>query len=143
MKTLTLMLALVALALAGCGGDDEEKAASTSTPAATETATEDTGGASASGGGETIKLSADKGALKFDKSELTAKPGKVTLEMANPSGLPHAIAIEGEGVDVDGETVNQGGTSKASADLKAGTYEFYCPVGSHRQAGMEGKLTVK
>src|SRR3954453_969188 len=144
MKTLTLTLALAALALAGCGGGDKEKAASTNTPAATatKTATAATGGASA-GGGETIQLSADPSALKFHKSTLTAKAGKVTLQMANPSSLPHAVSIEGKGVDVDGKTVQKGGTSTVSAKLKPGTYEFYCPVDGHRAAGMKGKLTVQ
>src|SRR3954471_13520691 len=144
MKTLTLTLALAALALAGCGGGNKEKPASTNPPAATATATAtaDTGGASA-GGGQTIKLSADPSALKFDKSSLTAKAGKVTLQMANPSSLPHAVSIEGKGVDVDGKTVEKGGTSTASAKLKPGTYEFYCPVDGHRAAGMKGKLTVR
>jgi len=144
MKTLTLALALAAVALAGCGSSDKEKAASTSTPTptATATATAASGGASA-GGGQVVKLAADTSALKFDKSTLTAKAGKVTLSMANPSGLPHAVSIEGNGVDKDGNTVQKGGTSTVTATLKPGSYEFYCPVDGHRQAGMEGKLTVK
>ena len=62
--------------------------------------------------------------------------------MDNPSDLPHAVEIEGNGVEVEGETVEKGGVSKASADLKPGKYEFYCPVDGHKQAGMEGTLTV-
>jgi plastocyanin len=138
MRWLTLIAAVAVLALAGCGSDNKESAAkSTSTPAAT-----DTPAGSSGGGAQTIKLSADPAALKFDKSTLTAKAGKVTLSMANPSGIPHAVAIEGNGVDVDGKTVQKGGTSTASADLKAGTYEFYCPVDGHKAAGMKGTLTV-
>jgi uncharacterized cupredoxin-like copper-binding protein len=45
-------------------------------------------------------------------------------------------------VEVAGDTVEKGGVSKASAELKAGKYEFYCPVDGHKQAGMEGTLTV-
>jgi uncharacterized cupredoxin-like copper-binding protein len=63
--------------------------------------------------------------------------------MDNPSSLPHAVAIEGNGVDEDGNTVQKGGTSTVSADLKPGKYEFYCPVDGHKQAGMVGDLTVK
>ena len=62
--------------------------------------------------------------------------------MDNPSSLPHAVEIEGNGVEEEGETVEKGGVSKASADLRAGEYEFYCPVDGHKQAGMEGTLTV-
>jgi plastocyanin len=136
MRWLTLFAAVAVLALAGCGGDDNESTAK-STPEATATEAAGSGG-----GGETIKLSADPSALKFDKDKLTAKAGKVTLSMANPSDVPHAVSIEGNGVDVDGNTVQKGGTSTASADLKPGKYEFYCPVDGHEAAGMKGELTV-
>jgi plastocyanin len=139
MRWTALIAAVAVLALAGCGSSNKEstaKSTSTSTPAATDTP------ASSGGGGQTIKLSADASALKFDKTKLTAKAGKVTLSMANPSGIPHAVAVEGNGVDKDGKTVQKGGTSTVTVDLKAGTYDFYCPVDGHRAAGMEGKLTV-
>ena len=61
----------------------------------------------------------------------------------NPSSVPHAIEVEGNGVEEEGETVTDGGVSKVSADLKAGTYEYYCPVGNHEAEGMKGTLTVK
>jgi uncharacterized cupredoxin-like copper-binding protein len=136
------------LGAAGCGSDDNSSNSSGSSTdkAASSGGAGYGGGTKASGGGETLKLSADPGGqLKFDKSSLTAKAGKVTLVMTNPSGAtaPHAIAVEGNGVDKDGPTVQPGaGTSKITVDLKAGKYEFYCPVDGHRAAGMEGTLTV-
>ncbi len=144
MRRLTLFAALTALAIAGCGGssNNEKSASSSSNATSTPTATATAASNSSSGGGETIKLAADKSQLKFDKSSLNAKAGKVTLVMSNPSGIPHAVAIEGNGVDVDGKTVGNGGTSTASADLKPGKYEFYCPVDGHKAAGMKGTLTV-
>jgi len=151
MRALSLIVLLCAFALpvAGCGDDDDSSGggggggSETTTSGETST-TEDTGSGAASGGGaETLKIAADpSGALKFDKSSLTAKAGKVTIVMDNPSDLPHAVEIEGQGVEVAGDTVMKGGVSKASADLKAGEYEFYCPVDGHKQAGMEGTLTV-
>jgi uncharacterized cupredoxin-like copper-binding protein len=89
-------------------------------------------------------LAADpSGALKFDKSKLTAKAGPVVVVMDNPSSVPHAVEISGNGVEAKGNVVNKGGTSTAKADLKAGKYEYYCPVPGHKQAGMTGTLTVK
>ena len=145
MRALSLMLLLCAIAIpvAGCGGDDDDDS-SGGGGGGTSTKAEDDGGASSGGGGQTLKIAADPGgALKFDKSSLTAKAGKVTIVMDNPSDLPHAVNIEGQGVEVTGNTVTKGGVSKASGDLKPGEYEFYCPVDSHEEGGMEGKLTVK
>jgi plastocyanin len=94
---------------------------------------------------QTLKLSADpSGQLAFDKKVLSAKPGNVTIEMTNPSPVPHDISIEGPGnVARKGKLVEKGGTSTVSSDLKAGAYTFYCSVPGHRQGGMQGKLTVK
>ena len=121
------ILAATALALGACGGDDDGDKTTT-----------------ASSKGQTLTIAADAGgALRFNRTELTARAGTVTITMSNPSDLPHAVEIEGNGVEEAGETVEKGGTSSATADLEPGTYEFYCPVGNHRQAGMEGTLTVK
>jgi plastocyanin len=144
---LILLLCAVAIPVAGCGGDDDDDGGgggSSNSSGGGASKKSDTGGGGSSGGGaQTLKISADPGgALKFDKSSLTAKAGKVTIVMDNPSSLPHAVEIEGNGVEFEGETVEKGGVSKASGDLKAGDYEFYCPVDSHKQAGMEGTLTV-
>jgi plastocyanin len=126
--------------IAGCGSSNNKSTTTAPKPAPTNTAA--TGGAAA-GGSSSLKLAADpSGALKFDKSKLDAKSGTVTITMSNPSSIDHAVAVEGNGVDEDGETVGQGGTSKVTVKLKPGTYEFYCPVDAHKQAGMEGTLTV-
>jgi plastocyanin len=90
----------------------------------------------------TVNLSASKTKLAFNHKTLRAKHGKVTLVMANPSSLPHAIAVEGHGIDKDGKTVKKGGTSRVTVTLKKGTYTFYCPVDGHKAAGMKGKLIV-
>ena len=128
----------VTLVAAGCGSSDDGNSKSANSTPAPAPASSGGGGA-----GEKISLSADPGgALKFDESELSAKAGKVTIVMKNPSSLPHAIAVEGQGVDKDGETAGQGATSTVTVDLKPGKYEFYCPVDGHKDAGMKGDLTV-
>jgi plastocyanin len=131
-RRLVAILAAGVLGVAGCGDDDDDGG----------------GGGGADGaegaGGQRLELSADPGgALKFDKSSLTAKAGMVTIVMDNPSSLPHAVEIEGNGVEEEGETVEKGGVSKVSADLEPGEYEYYCPVGGHEAAGMKGTLTVE
>jgi len=73
-----------------------------------------------------------------------APPGKIEIESKNDSSTPHDIAIEGNGLsEVKGPVVSNGGVSKFTATLKKGSYQFFCTVDGHRQAGMEGKLTVK
>jgi plastocyanin len=95
------------------------------------------------GGANALQLAADpSGQLKFDKSSLQSKAGKVTIDMKNASPVPHDVSIEGKGVDKQGKQVKGGGTSTVSAALKPGTYTFYCSVDAHRQAGMQGKLKV-
>jgi plastocyanin len=136
MRWMTLLAVTAVLALAGCGGSDSKSSGSSGSSSSNSSSS------SSGGGGETLKLAADKSALKFDKTSLTAKAGKVTIVMDNPSQVPHAVAIKGNGVDVDGKTVGNGETSTASSDLKPGTYTFYCPVPGHEAAGMKGTLTV-
>src|SRR5690349_19516924 len=92
-------------------------------------------------------LTADKhGELKFNKTKLTVKHGKVKLVMTNPksSGQQYGIAVKGNGLDKDGHIVNPGKTSSVTVSLKKGkTYTFYCPVAGHAAAGMKGKITVQ
>jgi plastocyanin len=98
----------------------------------------------ADGGERRLTLSADPaGELSFDTQTLEARAGQVTIEMENPSSVPHNVSIEGRGVDEEGRTVEQGGTSTVTADLRPGEYDFYCSVPGHREGGMEGTLTVR
>jgi plastocyanin len=137
MRRIAALAATAAFALAGCGGGDEP--AATPAPAATEAATE-----TPAAGGATLKLAADPGgAKKFTESTLSAEAGTVTVEFANDSQLPHAVEIEGNGVEAKTEVVTGQDAPPLTVDLKPGEYEFYCPVGDHRAEGMEGKLTVR
>jgi uncharacterized cupredoxin-like copper-binding protein len=90
-----------------------------------------------------LKLAANPGGqLSFDTKQLSAKAGKVTITLANASPLEHNVTI-GQGSTVLGATPTFTGGSKAlTLTLKAGTYTFYCSVPGHRQAGMEGTLSV-
>lgn len=127
---------VTALAIAGCGAGGGGSSSSTKTNGSAGL----TSGARAT----TLTLKADPSdRLKFDKDSLRGTPGRVTITMANPSHLSHSVAIEGNDVDAKGEVVGPGGTSKASATLKPGTYTFYCAVPGHRQAGMQGTLKVR
>jgi uncharacterized cupredoxin-like copper-binding protein len=141
------LLAATALIAAGCGGDDDNSSDNSSNSSGAQGNTTDNTQSSGTGGGggasSTVKLTADPGgALKFDTTKLSAKAGKVTVVMDNPSSTPHAVEVEGNGVEEETKTLTQG-TAKVTVDLKPGKYEFYCPVDGHKEAGMEGTLTVQ
>jgi uncharacterized cupredoxin-like copper-binding protein len=92
-----------------------------------------------------LSIPADPGgALSYVFANAEAPPGKIDVESKNDASIQHDIAIEGNGLpETKGPIVSNGGVSKFSATLKAGDYQFFCTVPGHRQAGMEGKLTVK
>lgn len=87
----------------------------------------------------TYSLSADRSKLKFNKTTIRAKAGRVTLRLANPSSIPHNVGVKGKGVS---KTIGRDKTASYSTTLKRGTYTFYCSVGRHEAAGMKGKLIV-
>ena len=90
-------------------------------------------------GGELDIVADPGGALSYTADMASAGPGPLKVVLENDSGVPHNIVI-----DQQGETdIIEKGTADFSADFGAKTYTFYCSVPGHRQAGMEGKLTVK
>jgi uncharacterized cupredoxin-like copper-binding protein len=123
------------------GGGSSQPATKTTT---TAPATPKSASAAASSGAVLPLTAGEGGGLSFTPGSLTAKAGTVTLKLANPGSdaLPHAVAIEGQGVARSSAVVQPGGTSTVTITLKPGKYTFYCPVGSHRANGMQGQLTV-
>jgi plastocyanin len=156
----TAAAALLATGLlaAGCGSSSTS---SSSTTATETTATESTasttapstttaGSSSAAGGGSTgaakvLKLAADpSGGLSYNTTTLTAHPGKVTIEFTNSAQLEHNVTVASSAGAAEGATPTfNGGTKSLTLNLKAGTYTFFCSVPGHRQAGMQGTLTVQ
>ncbi len=90
----------------------------------------------------TLKLTAGKTSLTYNKKALKAAAGKVTIVMSNPSPIfQHNVAIKGNGVNVKGKVVGKGKTSTVTAKLKPGKYTFYCSVPGH-SVTMHGTLIV-
>jgi plastocyanin len=89
-----------------------------------------------------IALSVEARELSFTPSELHASPeSPVTFSLHDAGRLVHNLTIDELGIQLiasPGQTV-----SLDVAGLPAGTYAYYCSVSGHRQAGMEGTLTVK
>jgi plastocyanin len=136
---LALLLSAGVLLAAGCGDDEEEGGGGSG--AATPEATE--GSSAGGGGGEALMLTADPGGdISWEPTDLSAAAGSVTIKLVNESDVPHAVEVEGNGVEEESETIT-GGETELTVDLEAGEYRFYCPVGEHAQNGMDGTLTVE
>jgi plastocyanin len=91
-----------------------------------------------------LRLAADPaGALTFDKKHANVAAGAVAIELVNKSPIPHNVTIAmGARVVGDTPTVTSRSTS-GQGDLRPGDYVFYCSVPGHREAGMQGTLTVR
>lgn len=143
-----LVLAIAALALVACGSSSDSSS-STTEASGGESQAEQGGAAkeesSGGGGSSTLKFEADpNGELAYTSTSETAKAGKVTVEFNNPQALTHDVAIEdSSGKEVGATELIAEGSDTTSVDLKPGTYTFFCTVPGHREAGMEGTLTVK
>jgi mono/diheme cytochrome c family protein len=92
----------------------------------------------------TLSIPADpSGTTAYTFGSAEAPAGRLTIESENRSSVDHNIALDGGGVDEVGPVVKNGGVSRIQANLDPGEYSFYCSVPGHREAGMEGTLTVK
>jgi len=117
------------------GGKDQGALASIGAAEAKGTAKEKNG---------KLEIPADPGgALAYLFANAEAQAGQLEIDSKNEASIQHDIAVEGNGVNEKGEVVSNGGVSQLSADFQPGEYTFYCSVPGHREAGMEGKLTVK
>jgi uncharacterized cupredoxin-like copper-binding protein len=124
---ITVVLVLAAVSTAVITSGSSAKAEASATPSATTT----------------LKLAANPaGQLSYDLKRLSAKAGKVTITMTNMSPLPHNLTVSQASTVLGATPVFQGGSRVLTVNLKPGTYTFYCSVPGHRQAGMEGTLTV-
>jgi plastocyanin len=124
LRTRTTALAtagLLSLGLAACGGGGD-----------------DTGG-SADVEPDIEVLGTD--ALKYEPTELEAEAGEIAIQLTSEPSVEHNVVIEETGDTVVVEAA-AGETNVGTIELDAGDYTFYCSIPGHRQAGMEGTLTV-
>ena len=111
---------LIALPLAACGGGGS------------------TGGADAANAD--VKVHA-LDSLKFDKAEYTTHAGDITIAYIDDGSLQHDLLIDGHSgfkLGVNG----QGQTKAGTVTLTPGSYTIYCDIPTHREAGMQAKLTI-
>jgi plastocyanin len=91
-------------------------------------------------------LAADPGGqLAFTTKTLTVTPkhGKVTIQFTNSSPIQHNLTVSSTAKLFGATPTFQGGTKTLTLTIPPGTYQFYCSVPGHRQAGMQGTLVVR
>ena len=143
-----LALALASVALVACGSSSDNSTTTTATSGGESTSGATSGGGkeeSSGGSSSTVSFEADPGGeLAYTTTKATAKAGQVTIDFKNPQALTHDVAIEdSSGKEVGATELIASGDDSTTVDLKPGTYHFFCTVPGHREAGMEGVLTVK
>jgi len=115
------------LALAACGGGDEDGSAGP------------TAGSGPTGPVEAT-LEVDASEFAFDPDELSASADSVTaIRVTNVGSIEHDLRIDEADLTI---VTARSETAEGTFSLPAGTYTFYCSIPGHREAGMEGALTV-
>jgi len=140
---MAVVAVVASLGLAACGGgsNNNDTTAAATPPATTPPATTTGGG----GGGSTVDISTPSGSdLAFNQKRVSAKAGSVTIDFDNVQSLQHDVKVEdSSGQEIGGTDLVSSGTAPATVAVQPGTYTFFCSVPGHREAGIQGTLTVK
>jgi|EndMetStandDraft_5_1072996.scaffolds.fasta_scaffold199902_2 uncharacterized cupredoxin-like copper-binding protein len=133
--TAVVAVAGMAAFAAGCGGSND----TSSSTAASSTTTAAQGGA----GSSSVDVSETD--FKLNPSDPKVKAGQVTFNVSNDGQTVHSLEVEGPNGDQELQSdLSPGQSGVLSVDLsKPGKYEFYCPIGNHKQLGMKGEITVQ
>ena len=125
---LAILLSLLALGLAGCGGDEAGDGG------ADEAATADVI--------RTIRVAETEFELEPATIALD-QPGTYVFRAVNEGQTEHALEVEGEAFEERTENLAPGESAELRVELtEPGEYELYCPVGDHKDRGMDGTVTV-
>jgi uncharacterized cupredoxin-like copper-binding protein len=116
---------------AKAGAEATTETTGTTTTATTATTTQQA---------EQVQVSETEFKIKLAGSSV--KSGHVTFEVKNDGNIPHNLVVKGNGVDESTKNLNGGQSDSLSVDLKPGTYDLYCSIPGHKQAGMDLQLTV-
>ena len=130
---LIIITALTVLSVAGCGDDDEDSEVS-----APDQAT------SAPTGGDTTGtvIDVDERDFTIELSTTEFAPGTYTFVATNNGQTTHALQIEGQGLEEETEDIAPGDSASLTVTLETGMYELFCPVGNHKDMGMELDIAV-
>jgi uncharacterized cupredoxin-like copper-binding protein len=142
----------IALALSACGDEDREGSVEIS---GTDTSGTDTSAGSIATVGTTTEAAAPSGPLvatvnvaetdfKLTPANPTvSKTGVVEFKIRNRGQVTHALEVEGPEGERETDSIEPGRSATLKVDLgKRGSYEWYCPIGDHKERGMRGAVIV-
>jgi uncharacterized cupredoxin-like copper-binding protein/mono/diheme cytochrome c family protein len=105
------------------------------------TAATESGGAGEQAAGGSTELAVSAVDIAFEQKELSAPADtETTITVTNNGASPHDFTIDELGIQT--KMLNPGESETVTINAPAGSYTYYCSVPGHRQAGMEGTLTV-
>jgi len=76
-------------------------------------------------------------------SQQTFPAGKYTFVVSNDGHATHTLAINGPGLsNTQTASLSPGQKANLTVTLQTGKYDFSCPVGNHKQMGMDMNVSV-
>ena len=77
----------------------------------------------------------------FRPKQVSSPAGIVLIRLKNSESGVHTLVIQ-DIADFKLQVSGRGATDESKVELKRGKYTFYCNIPGHREAGMEGTITV-
>jgi len=148
MRIMILAALALAVLVAGCTGQSTDitdtiiVTTTTLTATTASTTTSVTGGTTGITRDVTIvEKSVTGSSFKFEPSAITVNKGDRVKVSFVSADVGHNFVIDGYGQTKTISSGTAAETIEFTAD-KAGTFEYYCSVGSHKALGMKGTLIV-
>ena len=88
-------------------------------------------------------VTVDMKEFRFIPSQITVDQGRITFEVRNSGDLPHVFQIIGAGVDTHIALLPGGATTWDVLLTMPGEYTLICPIPTHPEQGMRGRIVVR
>ena len=125
----------VAVVIAGCGSSSSNKSSNAAFGASAASP-------AASGGASALTLSETEFKIS-PVSAIVSKAGPITITVKNVGTIEHELAVQTPSGVVKTAPIPPGSSATLKVDAsKDGRYVYFCPIGHHRAAGMQGVLIV-